>query len=334
MINWGVIGAGNMASKFVEAIKEIKNTKILSVASLTKKKSKELLNFFDIKNEYYFDNYDELINCKEINAVYISSLNNSHKEIIIKAINANKNILCEKPMTLNFDEAENVFQTINKKKIFFLEAFAYRSHPQTEVIKKLLEKQELGLVYKIELSFGYKTRRVNQHSRIYNKQFGGGAILDVGCYTTSYALLLAQIIHPDIDLNQYKLNNISGNICETGVEDTASVDLVFSDKLTINLKTSIRNEMINNCIIYGSKGKIIIPNPWSPETKSYFEVFKNNNSYYKKFTDSKYSIYANQIDSFNKILINDNKLINSTLMTNKESLINMKIITDWKKNLN
>ena len=92
--------------------------------------------------------------------------------------------------------------------------------------------------------------------------------------------------------------------------------------------------MINNCIIYGSKGKIIIPNPWSPETKSYFEVFKNNNSYYKKFTDSKYSIYANQIDSFNKILINDNKLINSTLMTNKESLINMKIITDWKKNLN
>ena len=334
MINWGVVGVGSMANKFAEAIKEIKNTKIFAAASLTKKKSDKLLKFFDIKDNYFFDNYEELIKCKEISSIYISNLNHSHENIIIKAANANKNILCEKPMTLNFDEAEKVFNVINKKNIFFLEAFAYRSHPQTEAIKHFIKNNELGAIKKIELSFGYKTRRINSKSRIYNKSVGGGAILDVGCYTTSYALLLAKIIYPEIDLNEYKLDNISGNICETGVDDTAGADLVFSNKLTVNLKTSIRNEMNNNCTIYGSKGKVIITNPWLPEKKSFFEIYKNDNSYYKKFIESKYSIYANQINQFNKKVIKNDKLIDNTLMTYQESLINMKIITEWKKNLN
>ena len=112
MINWGIIGLGHMSYKFINAIKEIKNTKLISVASLTKKKSKDLIKELEIKESYYFDNYDDLIKSPNIDAVYIATLNNTHFDLIKKCAVNKKKILCEKPMTINYNEAENVFRFI------------------------------------------------------------------------------------------------------------------------------------------------------------------------------------------------------------------------------
>ena len=98
------------------------------------------------------------------------------------------------------------------------------------------------------------------------------------------------------------------------------------------IKTSLREELKNNCIIYGSRGKIIIPSPWVPDKKSILEIYSEN-SYYKQFLNSKLSAYAQQIDFFNKRNFNDKKNLVNTFMSNEESLLNMKILSEWKNGL-
>ena len=330
MIKWGIIGLGNISNKFVNAIKEVDNSKIVAVSSLTKKKNSELIKNLNIEENLFFSNYDELLNCKDIDAVYIATLNNTHLDLAIKSIKAKKNILCEKPITLNFKEAEKIKKELVNSDITFSEAFAYRSHPQTKELCKIIDEKEIGDIHSLESSFGYNTKRINPNSRIFNKKLGGGAILDVGCYPTSLSLLIARTIKKDIDLNQFKLNNIKGNICETGVDDIAHADLTFDNKIVMKLNTSIRKHMINNCIIKGTKGKIVISSPWNPEKRSFFEVYTDQR-YYKKFVNSDYSVYASQIDMFAKKI--QNKNLKDTMMEIDESLVNMRILDEWSKGL-
>ncbi len=330
MIKWGIIGLGNISNKFVNAIKEVDNSKIVAVSSLTKKKNSELIKNLNIEENLFFSNYDELLNCKDIDAVYIATLNNTHLDLAIKSIKAKKNILCEKPITLNFKEAEKIKKELVNSDITFSEAFAYRSHPQTKELCKIIDEKEIGDIHSLESSFGYNTKRINPNSRIFNKKLGGGAILDVGCYPTSLSLLIARIIKKDIDLNQFKLSNIKGNICETGVDDIAHADLTFDNKIVMKLNTSIRKHMINNCIIKGTKGKIVISSPWNPEKRSFFEIYTDQR-YYKKFVNSDYSVYASQIDMFAKKI--QNKNLKDTMMEIDESLVNMRILDEWSKGL-
>ena len=137
MINWGIIGLGNMANKFASAINEIDNAKLLGVSSLTDEK---LINFsekYKIQKKYTFNKYENLLKCDAINAIYISTLNNTHTDLIIKCAQNKKHILCEKPMSINDDECKKASDYINKSNIFFMEAIAYRLHPQTNNIIKM-----------------------------------------------------------------------------------------------------------------------------------------------------------------------------------------------------
>ena len=110
MISWGIIGLGRMANRFASAIGETQNAKLLGIASKNNYKLKSFGDLYNIKNNFRFQTYDEILNCKEINSVYISTLNNSHADIIIRAAKAKKHILCEKPITVSYPEAFNVFE--------------------------------------------------------------------------------------------------------------------------------------------------------------------------------------------------------------------------------
>ena len=331
MLKWGVVGLGNIANTFIEAIEELDDSQIVAVSSLTKKKSEHLLNKLGIEEKFFFTNYEDLLKCKEVDAVYIATLNNTHADLIIKSIKEKKNILCEKPFVLNFQEAEKIKKELDKNNIFFLEAFAYRLHPQTQALCKIIKENEIGSIKRVESSFGYKTR-IKPESRLFNQKLGGGAILDVGCYPSSLSLLIAKTIEDNFNLNDLEINNISGNICKTGVDDIAQADLILNKKIIMRINTSITKNMINNCIIEGTNGKIVIPNPWSPNKKSFFEVYSGNR-YYKKFIKSKYTLYANQIDLFSKSIKNKELRLQDTMMTINESLINISILDQWSKKL-
>ena len=117
MVRWGILGLGRAANSFANAIKEVKNARLTAIASLTKNNNLEFGKKFNIERKFQFNNYEDLINSKEIDAVYIATLNNKHADLIIKSMQAKKKVLCEKPMILNSVEQKQVFDQLNESKV-------------------------------------------------------------------------------------------------------------------------------------------------------------------------------------------------------------------------
>ena len=321
MINWGVIGLGNMAQKFASSITETKNSKLTGIASLNKKRLKSFQETFNITDNNVYNNYDDLISSKKIDAIYIATLNNTHLEIIKKSAENKKDILCEKPITLNYDEAKIAYSNINKYNINFYEAFAYRTHPLTTEIKKIIDKNEIGEIISIESSFGFKVKKIKPDSRLFSKKLGGGCILDVGCYPMSILNLLFN------EKNHYNFSNVEGSFCSTNVEDHAKAEITINDKVKCFINVSFRENLDNKVLIKGTKGFLTINNPWLPEKNSTLDI-NVGDTFYKKFVNSDLSIYANQIQNISENFIKKRK--NSEFSVDIiNSLHIMKNLTLW-----
>ena len=324
MIKWGVIGAGNMGKTFAHAIKEVDNAKLVAIASLDNKRLDSFGNDFNIRKEFRFTSYEEICKNKDIDAIYISTLNNTHIELIKLCATYKKNILCEKPFCLNFKEALEIENILKKNNTKFFEAIAYVSHPQTHAIQNLIINNEIGEIKRIESSFGFKIKRIKPDSRLFSEKFGGGAILDVGCYPLSFLSFFSKD-------NQIEFKSINGEICNTNVDISASANLLIENKIDCSIKVSLKENFENNCIIYGSKKKIIINNPWLPNKKTFLEVF-DKNSYYKRFIETDLSVYANQIKNVsNKFL--DISNVSSNLFDLSKAIKKMKLLDHWIKNI-
>ena len=331
MINWGIIGLGRMANRFASAIGEVENAKLLGIASKNIDTLKHFGDQHNIENNFRFSTYNEILNCKEINSIYISTLNNTHADITIKAAKAKKNILCEKPVTTNYSDTVKVFEELNKSNVFFLEAIAYRTHPQTRfVINKILEG-EIGEVDKIESTFGFSHRKLDPQSRLFNPKLGGGAILDVGCYPVSFSSLIANVKKKE-KLIEPEFLDVSGSLCSTGVEECAYATLKFNNRITAKVGTAIRLNMKNQTLIEGTKGSILINSPWLPDKRSLVEI-KTDKRYYKTFVNSTKSIFANQIHVVSQLIIDGKKEGEFPAMTWKSSINNMHVLDRWKKKL-
>jgi len=326
MINWGLIGAGNMGRIFAESIKEVDNANLVAVASLNTERVNSFGDDFKIQKKLRFNNYESICQINELDAIYISTLNNTHFDLIKMCAKNQKNILCEKPFCLNLSEALQIEKIINDNNVKFFEAIAYLSHPQTDLMLDMINNGEIGEINSIESSFGFKIKKIKPELRLFNKKLGGGAILDIGCYPISFISLFTK------DKNKIKLKNIKGEICETNVDIDASADLLVNDKIKCSIKVSLKEYLNNNSIIHGSKASIIINSPWLPDKKTFLEI-SNKEGYYKKFIETDLSVYANQIKNVSNEFLNKvNKAQN--LFDISKSVQNMKYLDDWMKNIN
>jgi len=288
MINWGVIGLGNMGRLFVEEVKKIKNAKINAIASRDLKKLNAIGKEHKIDNNLRYNHYHDLIKSDQIDAVYISTLNNTHLDLISECINQKKKILCEKPAALNLREINKIKSTLNNN--FFYEAIAYYSNPQTDNFIKILEKNEIGALKKIKISFGFKVRKIDPSSRLYNKKLGGGVILDLGCYPISFLMLC------DDKVEEYKILKKKISYSSTGVEDEVELEIITSKKILAEIKISFKQNYSNNCIVEGEDGEVVISNPWLPVEGNTIEVKMKDRSY-MQVSNSKKSAYAHQIEN-------------------------------------
>lgn len=326
MIKWGVVGLGNMANQFANAVKKLKNAKLVAAASKSEIRLKNFSKEHKISDNYLFNSYNDLINSNIIDAVYISTLNNTHIELIDKCVENKKNILCEKPIGINIKEVKSIYEKIKKTKIYFNEAIAYRSHPQTIELKKLIDENEIGKIKKIESSFGFKVRKIDKNSRLFNKDLGGGAILDIGCYPISFFNLFVD------KKDELKFIKVDGTSAITGVDNYAKISLLSEKNIELNAKVSLKENFENICTIYGTKGTIILPNPWLPSKKSYIEVNRDN-SYYKKFINSQKNVYSIQIENVSNRFNNNKNKESDLLVDIDESLKTMKILDKWSQNI-
>ena len=327
-MKWGIIGLGYMAKMFASSFSSSNNCELLAVSSKSSLKLAKFGKRFDIEKKYRFKTYEEILKCKEIDNIYISTINNSHFDLIKKSIDAKKNILCEKPITTNSKDTLTVFEKLKKSNVFFMEALPYRAHPLMSLIIETVKKKTIGEILNIKSTFGIKKKVKNYNNRLFNLKLGGGAILDLGCYPVSFSNIIANInnkknIHP-------KIVKVSGSIFKTGVDDLSYLTLEYGNKIISEIAVSITNVMENKTIINGTEGKITIENPWSPEKKSFIEI-SNDKRYYKLFVKSDSSLLANQINLVNKF-ITDGKIEGEyPCMSWKDSVDNAEILNEWKK---
>ena len=311
MINWGILGLGRMGMAFANAIEETDNSKLIGIAS---KSGKKFQNFENLS-------YEDLIKRKDIDAIYIASLNNTHTELIQKISTEGKKILCEKPVSLSLESLIEIEKLLNKENIKFYEAIAYYSHPQTTEIINILKKSNMGEIKTIEANFGFKAK-FKPESRLFNKFLGGGAIYDLGCYPISFFMLFAK------NYNKISIKSKSLNYAESGVDDEANLVLNYDNKFEGILNVSLKDNLNNVCKIICKNGYVKINEPWLPGQKTSIEISVNDH-YFVNTINSNLSIYANQIQKVSESFINPNKEIN--LFDINKSIINMKLITSWLK---
>ena len=319
MVNWGVVGLGRMGNEFINSIKETDNSQLVLVSSLDKRKLEIFSKNNNFNDEYLFNNYDSLINNDKVNSIYIATTNNTHLDLIKKCVKAKKNILCEKPICLNLTETHEAKKLILENNIKFVEAIAYYSHPLYIELRKLIDKKEIGEIVSIDSLFGFKVKKIDPSSRLFNKKLGGGVILDLGCYPISFLMLFEK------DTEKFIIEKKKISYSSTNVDDFAEATINIKDEVKANIKISLKENLQNNCIIKGTKGQIFIPSPWLPEKNSYLEVQSDKRNY-KKFFDIGKSVYANQIYNVSKYFNNEGE---KNLFKIDFSLKCMKFLDRW-----
>lgn len=337
-INWGIIGLGNIASKFAEGFSIVDNASIKGIASLNKDNLKSFQKKFQIPNELCFNDYDNLISSPNIDIIYIALPNSLHSTYIKKSIKQKKNVLVEKPAFTNIQDFRNIENLLNSEKIFFSEAFMYRYLPYIKKIKELVQSNQLGKpvnmesifnikVYKQKKFFGIRIMKPDYNHRLFNKALGGGAILDVGCYPLSLSTLINSLTY-NVELNSISLENTKSEFCESGVEIASEVTLNFDNKFKSKISCSFKNKQNQQTIIQFENGSLNIDQSWLPSQDMNIKLKKGNEISKINFRNDK-NIYSYQIKNISDQLLNNSMAPSFPSMTIKEIEINTKIMDDW-----
>jgi predicted dehydrogenase len=337
-VKWGIIGLGGIASKFADGFQFTKNARLFAISSKNENKLLEFKNKFQIDKNFCFSNYESLLECKDLDVVYIALPHSFHHEWVIKSIEKKKNILVEKPATVNFSQMENIKNNLKNKNIFFSEAFMYRYHPQIPKIIDLLKNKIIGNLISMESFFGFDAlarrkifgvkfkKKPNKYDRLFSKELGGGAILDIGCYPVSFSILVASLISK-IDFNRIEVLNKKKEIGPTGVDMNSFAELNFGNNFKSKVIASLTKNLGKKTKIIGTKGELIIEDTWSPTNISLINVIGKNKETIKIKCHN--NVYAYEIDTLSTCILENRKEPNFPGMTINETLENMKILDKW-----
>ena len=257
-LKWGIIGTGNIAKTFAKGVAMSKTGKLIAVASRAKDKAEKFAADFKVPKAY--GSYDDLLKDKEVEAVYISTPHPFHAEWAIKAADAKKHILCEKPIGINHPEAMAIVEAAHRNDVFLMEAFMYRCHPQTAKLVELLRKKVIGEVRVIQVTFSFGAG-FNPEARLFSNALAGGGILDVGCYCTSMARLIAGAANGKEIVEPIEVKG-TGYLGQTGVDEYAVAVLKFPGNIVAELATGVSLNQESVVRIFGTEGNIYIPSPW------------------------------------------------------------------------
>ncbi|MBC7235452.1 MAG: Gfo/Idh/MocA family oxidoreductase [Chloroflexi bacterium] len=188
-VRWGVLGVARIAENWViPAIQAAESARLYAVASRSQSKAEAAAARFGAEKAY--GSYEALLSDPDVEAVYIPLPNHMHKEWSIAAVQAGKDVLCEKPIALNAEEAREMEAAAKANGRLLLEAFMYRFGPVTQRAIELLRQGRIGELHQVHTSFSFVMADDPANIRL-QKEAGGGALYDVGCYCINAARMLA-----------------------------------------------------------------------------------------------------------------------------------------------
>jgi predicted dehydrogenase len=178
-VRWGVIGAAKIAiTKVIPAMKRGAWTEVAAIASRDLDKAKRVASGLGIPRAY--GSYEELLADPEIEAVYNPLPNHLHVPWSIRAAEAGKHVLCEKPIALSLAECQTLIDARDRTGVKVGEAFMVRTHPQWIRTREIVRLGEIGELRAIQAAFSYFNRDAANVRNV--REWGGGALMDIGCY--------------------------------------------------------------------------------------------------------------------------------------------------------
>ena len=257
-LRWGILSTGSIARTFATDLPRSQSGTLLAVASRTPESAARFADEVGAPKSY--GTYEALLADPEVDAVYIATPHPMHFEWIVKAADAGKHILCEKPLTLNWPEATRAVEAARRNGVCLLEAFMYRCHPQTAQIVALIASGALGRVKAIEATFSFGAG-YDPHSRLFNLGLGGGGILDVGCYVASFVRLVAGAATGKPFAEPLELKAM-GVLSESGADAYTVAVARFEDDILAQLQTGVSLNGGGFCRVIGDKAILRVPSPW------------------------------------------------------------------------
>jgi predicted dehydrogenase len=250
-VNWGILSTAHINRRVIPAIHHSGRGQLLAVASRDLDKAQQYAEQWHIPHAY--GSYEDLLANDSIHVVYISLPNHLHTEWIIKALNNNKHVLCEKPMCMSMSELIRVEQAMQQTGFQVMEGFMHLHHPQTHLWKSIIHSGVLGDVQMISSSFSFTLDRPENNYR-WEVESGGGALWDVGVYPIS----LMQYLLDDVPQKTMAVMDMA-----EGIDISTNGMLQFSQGRTGHFFVSFRSDFSTDTIIHGTQGQLMISHPYT-----------------------------------------------------------------------
>lgn len=271
MLNWGILGAGWISNTFVSDFYKVENACIKAVAARDLQRAQSFAKKHNIPLAY--GNYAEMLQNPAIDVVYIGTTHNFHYEHVMMCLQAGKHVLCEKPITINARQFQELTQEAKKRHLFLMEAMWTVFFPVIDQAKKWIKAGKIGDITFIEASLGWRLD-MNPERRNANIKLGAGAILDIGTYPLHFGYIFAQ--------SDVKQSSIMAHQLPSGVDLTESIQVEYENGILAQYGSSVEVNMTNVATITGTEGCLVFNDFHSPRKVSLIkegkvvETFEDN----------------------------------------------------------
>ncbi|MCJ8013722.1 Gfo/Idh/MocA family oxidoreductase [Paenibacillus sp. KQZ6P-2] len=308
-LKWGILGCAGIAKRAViPGVHMSEMNEVVAIASRDENKAKQTAEELHIPVAY--GSYEAILEDPSIDVVYIPLPNHLHKEWTIRAAEAGKHILCEKPLALTAAEAEEMADAAEQAGVYLTEAFMYRYHPRYDAIKELIQSGAIGEIRGIRSAFTFNNAGDSGNVR-YRKDWGGGSIYDVGCYPISVARLLLGKEPDAVTVNAFfSPEHDDVDMMASGLVDFGDVSLTFD----CSMWAASRNPLE----ILGTEGIIEVPSAFVGSGNFYI-ISRGER---KEIQVPNVNAYTAQADHLASAILGESSL----LYDPKDAIANMKVI--------
>lgn len=327
-LNWGILGPGTIARRFASQLADSATGRLVAVASRDGAKAGAFAREFGAERSY--SSYDQLLADPGVDAVYISLVHTLHAEWTVKAADAGKHVLVEKPLAVNHGSAMVAAEAARRNGVVLLEAYMYRFHPQIDTLLELISGGAIGTVQHIDASFAFDAG--GGTGRLFDESLAGGGILDVGGYPVSLARLIASAAlgHRSEPVSL----TARGSIGDSNVDEWSAATLQFEAGISAHVRTGVRLDDEQRAVVYGSHGTIQLHTPWIVDPAANPRITVRRVGEPVRFIDcpaaSQYAAEADAVATAVAGAADGSASLEVARMTVDDSLANLLVLDRWR----
>jgi predicted dehydrogenase len=290
-LRWGLLSTARINRALFPPLRMSPRNSLTAVASRDLARAQAYAKENNIPRA--FGSYEEMLADPEIDVIYNPLPNSLHTEWTIKAAQAGKHVLCEKPLAITVEEVDAIADAAKKAGVVVMEAFMYRHHPQTLRVKDMIDNGAVGKLQIVRGSFMFKIG--NEKDVRLNASLGGGGIWDVGCYPISYTRLI--VGEEPVEVYGYGMFGSASK-----VDEIFAGQMRFANGVFAQFDCGFRSPVRVRLEIIGDKGNLTVLSPYTPRLNEKIILFNGEKE--EVFTIPGEDLYLGEVENMADAILN------------------------------